>query len=229
MKLTVVGIGPGAPDLLTIRALNALKEADLVMAPRAREERQGVAERAVIENIGDVKILPLLFPMTNDTESRDTKLREQLEESRALWEGAENIALPVIGDSSLYATGAYLFDVWREIVPELELALVPGISAHQLAASRAGKFIAMADEVLSIIPCTGGREKIKRALEAADAAACYKPSALGGALRGTVESCGPWRRVIRVDRAGLADERITEGEAALSAAEEYLSVLLLWR
>ena len=133
------------------------------------------------------------------------------------------------GDSALYATGSYLFDVWRSLVPDLELALVPGISAHQLAASRAGKFIAMAEEVLSIIPCTGDGEKIKKALAAADSAALYKPSALGESLRETVEACGPWRRMIRVDHAGLADEKIIEGSAALDAAGEYLSVLLLWR
>lgn len=229
MKLTVVGIGPGAPDLLTLRALNTLKEADLVMVPRAKDGKAGVAELAVLENLGEIKTLPLLFPMISDAEKRDAKLREQLEESRALWEGAENVALPVIGDSALYATGSYLFDVWRGLVPELELALVPGISAHQLAASCAGRFIAMAEDVLSIIPCTGDAEKIKKALAAADSAALYKPSALGGALRETVEACGPWRRMIRVDRAGLPDERIIEGGAALGAAEEYLSVLLLWR
>ncbi len=229
MKLTVVGIGPGAPDLLTLRAVDTLKRADLVMVPRAKDGKAGVAELAVLENLGDIKTLPLLFPMISDAEKRDAKLLEQLEESRALWEGAEEIALPVIGDSALYATGSYLYDVWRKIAPELELALVPGISAHQLAASRAGRFIAMAEDVLSIIPCTGDAEKIKKALSAADSAALYKPSALGSSLRGAVEACGPWRRMIRVDRAGLADERIIEGEAAIDAAEEYLSVLLLWR
>ena len=44
-----------------------------------------------------------------------------------------------------------------------------------------------------------------------------------------VAEAGPWRRMARIDRAGLADEKIYEGEAALTPAEEYLSILLLWR
>lgn len=229
MRLTIVGVGPGDPDLLTLRAAGALKNAGLVIVPRVREGKPGVAECASAEHIRGKKILPLIFPMISDAGKRDSILLEQLLENRELWESEENAVLPVIGDSTLYATGSYLYGVWKKIAPELELAFVPGISAHQLVASRARSFVAMAEEVFSIIPCTGDVEKIKKALSAADSAALYKPSALGGGLRAAVEEAGPWRRMLRVDRAGLTDEKIWEGEEALERAEEYLSVLLLWR
>ena len=55
------------------------------------------------------------------------------------------------------------------------------------------------------------------------------PCALKESLKETVTAAGPWRKILRIDRAGLPDERIFEGEAALNPAEEYLSILLLWR
>ena len=57
----------------------------------------------------------------------------------------------------------------------------------------------------------------------------YKPSALKGRLREIVASAGPWRQVIRVDRAGLDGQKIVSGPEALDEASEYLSTLLLWR
>ena len=139
------------------------------------------------------------------------------------------LVLPVIGDSALYATAAYLYDAWRELEPSVELELVPGVSAHSLAASRARRFLALGSAVLSVIPGTADTEAVKRALLNCDSAALYKPSALGEQLRSLVESTGPWSEMLRVDRAGLPDERILEGRETLTPVTEYLSTLLLWR
>ena len=106
---------------------------------------------------------------------------------------------------------------------------MPGVSAHSLAAACARRFLALGEDVLCIVPGTAESGRIEAALRAADAAALYKPSALGDGLRPLVLRAGPWRETVRVDRAGLPDERVLSGDEALAAAGEYLSVLLLWR
>ena len=229
MRLIVAGVGPGDPGMVTAGALRALEDADLVLIPHSRDGRPSVAEGAVHAHLRDGAAVPVVFPMIHDAQGRDAALRRRLEELRPRWEGAENVVLPVIGDSALYATGAYLYDVWKELVPDLELVLVPGVSAHSLASSCARRFLALGEDVLCIVPGTAEPGRIEAALRAADAAALYKPSALGDGLRPLVLRAGPWRETVRVDRAGLPDERILSGEAALDRAEEYLSVLLLWR
>lgn len=229
MRLIVAGVGPGDPGMVTAGALRALEDADLVLIPHSRDGRPSVAEGAVRAHLRDGVAVSVVFPMIRDAQGRDAALRERLEELRPRWEGAESVVLPVIGDSALYATGAYLYDVWKELVPDLELVLVPGVSAHSLAASCARRFLALGEDVLCVVPGTAEPGRIEAALRAADAAALYKPSALGDGLCPLVQRAGPWRETVRVDRAGLPDERILSGEAALDRAEEYLSVLLLWR
>lgn len=229
MRLIVAGVGPGDPGMVTAGALRALEDADLVLIPHSRDGRPSVAEGAVRAHLRDGVAVPMVFSMIRDAQGRDAALRGRLEELRPRWEGAGSVVLPVIGDSALYATGAYLYDVWKELVPDLELVLVPGVSAHSLASSCARRFLALGEDVLCIVPGTAEPGRIEAALRAADAAALYKPSALGDGLRPLVQRAGPWRETVRVDRAGLPDERILSGDEALAAAEEYLSVLLLWR
>lgn len=229
MKLIVAGVGPGDPGLVTGAALRAAEGANLVLAPCSREGKPSVAGEALRANLPDIALTPLVFPMIHDADRRDTLLREQLQALRPRWEGARTVVLPVIGDSALYATGAYLYDVWRDLVPDLELELIPGVSAHSLAASCARRFLALGEEVLCVIPGTAERDRIAAALRASDVVALYKPSALGSELRDTVTGAGPWDRMVRVDRAGLPEERILLGDEALDRPDEYLSLLLLWR
>lgn len=232
MILTVAGVGPGDPDLVTKAAIKAAESADLILAPCSHENKPSVAGEALKANLSDDKILTqFLFPMINDAKKRDKIILKQLKDLKNLWENAENILLPVIGDSALYATGAYLYDVWRENFPDIkiELKLIPGISAHSLAASCAKKFLAMGDDILCVIPGTKNLKRIEQALKYCDAAAIYKPSALKSSLREVVVQTGNWSEIIRVDRAGLPDEKIFYGADALKEPDEYLSVLLLRR
>ena len=170
------------------------------------------------------------FSPCGDASFRDREILRQLDEYSSLWKYAASVALPVIGDAALYSTAAYLYAVWRLLCPKLELKLLPGVSAHSLAGCAAGEFLALGEERLAVLPGSADFSKLSETMAVSDCVALYKPSALKGkSLRELLASTGPWKRAVRVHRAGLPDERVVTGSGALLPTDDYLSILLLWR
>jgi precorrin-2/cobalt-factor-2 C20-methyltransferase len=224
-----VGVGPGNPELVTAEARRVLDGADVVFVPVSSRGRESVAGDIYSKLNPQRKTYPFIFPMTEDTSARDADILRQIGEYADLLRDAESVALPMIGDSALYSTVAYLYSVWRAVRPDLELRLTPGISAHSLASCVAGEFMALGEERISILPGSADFSKLAQTMSASDCVALYKPSALKGDLPKLLKETGPWGRAIRVHRAGLPEQRIVRGKEAGSPTDDYLSVLLLWR
>ncbi|MBQ7560431.1 MAG: precorrin-2 C(20)-methyltransferase [Synergistaceae bacterium] len=225
MKIFIAGVGPGHVDYITIAALNAAKDSDLIIIPRSNMNNSGMAEHVISQLMPGREIIPLYCPMIKDEAKRDKIILEQLEKF-ALNE-SQKIFFPVIGDSVLYSTGAYFIKSIKKLFT-CEINFIPGISAHSLASSIAKRFLAMKDEIFSVIPGTADSDKIKSALETCGSAAIYKPSAITD-TKFLLEISRKWE-VIRVDYAGIPEhEKILTGSDALNNLNNYMSIILLYR
>ena len=224
-----VGMGPGDRGLVTLRAVEVLKEAEVVFEPLSGRGRRSVAGDLARDLVPGLVTVPVIFPMTGDDGELMSSVTEALRSTAPTWEGRSTLAMPVIGDSALYSTVLSLKRGLEALGEEVELRLVPGISAHSAASALVSRFIAMREEIFSVIPGSADPGRVREALRACDSAALYKPSALKDRLGEVVTSSGPWERVVRVHRVGLEGERWVEGQEALEPTDDYLAVMLLWR
>ena len=217
MKLIISGIGPGEAQLITLKALELAKNSDIILVPRAHSEKQGYAEQIITHFFPNKEIVHITFPMHYDEQQRTAFI---LSELQTLGLMNKTVFFPVIGDVMLYSTAKYLLDALN-----IDAEFVPGVSAHSLAAATAKRFLAMKDEIFTVIAGTASPSRIRQALCACDCAAVYKPSVLRdwGEIAREFEA-------IRVDYAGMGErERVIMGAGALTGIDEYMSIILLWR
>lgn len=227
-QIFVAGLGPGDFGLVSFEAVDKAKTSDIILVPRSKIDEEGFAEKIISHHLPEKTIFPMIFPMTRNSVKRQGIIFQQLKTLEEKIKISNKIFFPVIGDSMLYSTAAYLIEELKKFLPDIDVNFIPGISAHSLAAAIAKRFLAMSDEILTVIPGTARPEKIASALEHSDSVAIYKPKAIKS-LRELVARFS-FSHIIRVDFAGIPErERVLEGLEALDDVDEYLSIILLWR
>ena len=230
MRLIGVGVGPGDPELVTVKGVRVLREADLVVVPVMDAHEQGRAEATVRANVQHDRIRRLVFAL----DDRGGPTAERL----SAWEAAADavaeqlrsrggsVAFATIGDPNVYSTFTYLADAVLERVPGVEVTTVPGITAMQDLAARSGTVLCEGTESLALLPLTAGVEAFEQALTHFDSVVAYKG---GRHMPAVLEVL---RRHDRLDGAvygaalGLPDEVVAPAGSAPDGAP-YLSTVIV--
>ena len=138
-KLYGVGIGPGDPKLLTLKAKEALEKADIIFAPKGSDEGISVA-RGIIEQVIENKktYVELTFPMTKDKKLLREYWKKAGQRIAGELKKGKQAAFVTLGDPFIYSTYIYLLKMLKQDFPGIKVETIPGISAFNAAASRAG-------------------------------------------------------------------------------------------
>jgi len=169
MKLFCVGCGPGDPELLTIRALNLITEADVIFVPTSKLDKPSIALSIVAKYIKETtKIINLVFPMVKDKDSlKDYWKKNTLEISQMVRTGKKTLYLTV-GDPSLYSTWIYIHRELKKNHKDIEIEIIPGITSIFAFAAESKISLVEGNEHLSIVPACYDLNKVKNTVEASD-------------------------------------------------------------
>ena len=154
-QLTGIGVGPGDPDLLTVKAVKAIQDADMIMCPASAEDRPSIALSVVdtlIDKSKNQEIVKLIFPMTKDKAILEAHWKEN---SKIMAEKVllgNNVVYLTVGDPYLYSTWIYMHREISQNHPEMKINVIPGIVSMFTFASKVGVSIAEGAEKVSIIP-----------------------------------------------------------------------------
>jgi precorrin-2/cobalt-factor-2 C20-methyltransferase len=221
-----IGVGPGDPDLLTLKAVKVLRKVDVIIAPRTEKKDNSVALSIAGNYIReDAKILELAFPMVFDRNF----LTEAWEQNKTvildLLQEGKNVAFLTLGDPMLYSTYIYIYRLLEGNGFTIET--VPGITSFCAAASRLNFPLAEGNDILSIVPATLEEEKISTALSYSDNLVLMKVYRNYGQMVSQLKKHGLDGEAVMVSRCGFEDEEITYSLEGLEGKmPNYLSTIL---
>lgn len=213
-RLFVIGVGPGDPELLTLKAARILREAKCICVPKGREEGSSLA-LSIVRGAMDLEgkeIVEAHFPMRKTRESAqgselDSKWNETVEAVMSRLKKGTDVAFITLGDPTVYSTFFYLHDRLLDLDPSLPIEIIPGVSSITASASRAGVSLSLADEKIAVIPATYVKD-LRGVLKDFDVLVLMKVHRVFGEIRKGLEEAGLADKAVYVVRASMEDEKV---------------------
>ncbi|MFF7386771.1 precorrin-2 C(20)-methyltransferase [Streptomyces griseoluteus] len=227
-RLVGVGVGPGDPELVTVKGVDALRAADVVVVPVMDTMERGRAEATVLHHVSGQKIVRVVFALNERT---DRARRE------AAWDAAGArvaellrehacVAFATIGDPNVYSTFTYLAQTLTALVPELVVETIPGITAMQDLAARSGAVLTEGTEPLTLVPVTAGTAALKEALAGPGTVVAYKFGRHAAEVARALREAGRLQDAVWGSALGLPEESVRPAAELDGDALPYLSTLI---
>ena len=170
-ELVCVGCGPGDPELLTVKAVKAIRQADVIMCPTSKEGKTSIAYSIISSVVDDSKkpdIVNLVFPMVKDKQILENTWEKNAQIIADTIKSGKNVVYLTVGDPSLYSTWIYLQRELKSKHPEIKITVIPGIVSMFAFASKVGISIAEGDETVAVIPACYDLSRLKETAKNCD-------------------------------------------------------------
>jgi precorrin-2/cobalt-factor-2 C20-methyltransferase len=223
-KLIGIGVGPGDPELLTVKAVKTLESVSVICAPKSSEKKPSVAlsiVQGILDGRGDeYETIEPLFPMIEDKKALERYWASAAELITHELDEGRDVSFITLGDPSIYSTFSYVAKIIGDQGYNVEM--VPGITSFTGCAASAGITLGEKDEIILVLPKVD--QRLEEILEHADTAVIMKTSRHSELLEKIIQKDPRDKKVLSVQNCGMDDEEIFDGFAKKG---KYLSTTIV--
>lgn len=222
-----IGVGPGAPDLLTLRAAATLGKVDVVLAAASpRNDYSTALETARPHLNPQAEIVRLEFPMTHDADILSKAWNLAAVTTESILRQGRHAAFITIGDPLIYSTFGYLSRTLQTLWPDVATEVISGITSFQAAAARTNTILCEGKESLLVLPGINGGQVLQQGLEFADNTVILKAYKNFPAIRSALEQARCLKNALFASHVDQKKEMFTRDLASLPNVPPYLSLVL---
>lgn len=225
-----IGVGPGDPELLTLKAVRVLKQVAHVFAAASSKNDYSLAFEIVREHLpANVPVDYLAFPMTFNSEHLEHAWQANCDKVVEILNQGKNVAFLTLGDPLTFSTFIYLRRKIHQRLPGVTIKTIPGITSFQTAAACANVPLAEGEEVFTVISGAKGGDRLKEVIAVADNVVLMKAYKQFHQILAQVDEAGLRDRCCFVSRCGLDGEIVERDFDKLVKLEQpnYLSLMII--
>ena len=221
-----VGVGPGDPELLTLRAWRLISSCDVIAYPQSAEG-DSLARRICAPFIPEEATeLAITVPMTSDRkpamdayDAAALKIASHLNENR-------HVVFLCAGDPFFYGSFMYLFE---RMAANYKTVIIPGVTSLTAAAAGIARPLAARNDVLKVLPAPLEAERLKTEIQSADAIAIIKVGKHFDKVRGVIRDLGLEANATIIEAASREDEKVTALADVAGGERPYFSTILIYK
>ncbi|TVS10982.1 MAG: precorrin-2 C(20)-methyltransferase [Planctomycetaceae bacterium] len=226
-----IGVGPGDPEWMTVKAVRLLAACRHVCVPRSAADSDSVALQIAERYLRpDVIVHELPFPMTSDTEVLRQHWRQAAGTVHEILSGGEDCCFLTLGDALLYSTYIYLLRELKSLDPTMQAVTVPGVTAFSAAAALCNRAVGEGKQWVTVVPASDDFDQFSSALDRGGTVVLMKIGRRLERVLDELETRSLLDQAVFVSHAGLPQQHVETDVRRLRGLPDktgYLSILIV--
>jgi precorrin-2/cobalt-factor-2 C20-methyltransferase len=212
-----IGVGPGDPELITMKAVNILSRVNTVFAAASTKNDHSLAVNIAKRHIPESTSVKMLrFPMTRDKAETNGAWRTNARVIIGELESGKDAAFLTLGDSLTYSTYGYILKYIQAMAPDIAIQTVPGITSYQAAAARLNMPLVEGEEALMVVSGAKGGDRLRELSDKPENIVFLKAYRNVKDIKGAIDETGAYPSCIGVKSCGHPNEEIVPDLEELS-------------